>query len=133
MEQAKYIGKIEENPFGVPLDYQYADSHKMNQFVLYLMHNQEELASRFVKEVSDEFASSFISIMNNLDEFEVLRYLNLELFDVSSSDLVRLELTLYMAGIQWRLAASMIRTTRPSLRMRATMRIVSPIMPEKLG
>ena len=99
MKQAIYIGKIEDYPSGVPMDYQYADSYKMNQFVLYLMHNQEELASRFVTEVSDEFASSFISTINNLDEFEVLRYLNLELFDASSLDLDRLELTLYMAGI----------------------------------
>ena len=65
----------------------------------YSLSNQEELASRFVTEVSDEFASSFISTINNLDEFEVLRYLNLELFDASSLDLDRLELTLYMAGI----------------------------------
>ena len=99
MNQANYIGKIEENPNGVPLDYQYADSFKMNQFVLYLIQNQEELAIRFATDVSDEFASSFISTINNLDEFEVLRYLNLELFDASSLDLDTLELTLYMAGI----------------------------------
>lgn len=99
MNQAKYIGKIEENTYGVPLAYQYADSFKMNQFVLYLIQNQEELARRFALEVSDEFASSYISTINNLDEFEVLRYLNLELFDASSLDLDRLELTLFMAGI----------------------------------
>ena len=99
MNQAKYIGKIEENTYGVPLAYQYADSFKMNQFVLYLIQNQEELARRFALEVSDEFASSYISTINNLDEFKVLRYLNLELFDASSLDLDRLELTLFMAGI----------------------------------
>ncbi|MFM2194837.1 MAG: hypothetical protein RL092_437 [Bacteroidota bacterium] len=99
MNQAIYIGKIEENPYGLPIDYQYADSFKMNQFVLYLIQNQEELARRFALEVSDEFASSYISTINNLDEFEVLRYLNLELFDASSLDLDRLELTLFMAGI----------------------------------
>lgn len=99
MNQAKYIGKIEVNPYGLPIDYQYADSFKMNQFVLYIIQNQEELARRFALEVSDEFASSYISTINNLDEFEVLRYLNLELFDATSLDLDRLELTLFMAGI----------------------------------
>ena len=99
MNQAKYIGKIEENTYGVPLAYQYADSFKMNQFVLYLVQSQEELAIRFATDVSEEFASSFTSTINNLDEFQVLRYLNLELFDVFSIDLDRLELTVYMAGI----------------------------------
>jgi hypothetical protein len=99
MNQAIYIGKIELNTYGVPLDYHYADSFKMNQFVLYLIQNQEELASRFATAVFEEFAKSFVKSINNLDEFEVLRCLNLELFDASSLDLDRLELTLYMAGI----------------------------------
>ena len=71
MIQASYIGKIEEDGLGVSLDFCYGDSFKINQFVLYLIQNQEELAIRFATDVSDEFASSFISTINNLDEFEV--------------------------------------------------------------
>ena len=62
MNQVNYIGKIEENLYGVPLYYQYADSFKMNQFVLYLMQNQGELGTReeFVKAYGEAPLGSFI-------------------------------------------------------------------------
>ena len=99
MNQANYIGKIEENPNGVPLDYQYAHSFKMNQFVLYLIQNQDELASRFATAVYDQFANSFMKSINNLDEFEVTYFHNLELFDTSSVNLDELKIELYRAGL----------------------------------
>jgi hypothetical protein len=99
MNQAIYIGKIEENPYGVPLDYHYADSFKMNQFVLYLIQNQEELASRFTNDVSEEFATLFMNSINNLDEFEVTYFHNIELYDTSSVNFDELKIELYQAGL----------------------------------
>lgn len=99
MNQAKYIGKIEVNPYGVPLDYQYAHSFKMNEFVLYLFQNQDELAGRFATDVSDQFANSFMKTINNLDEFEVTYFHNLELFDTSSVNFDELKIELYRAGL----------------------------------
>ena len=40
MKQAIYIGKIEDYPSGVPMDYQYVESFKMNQFVLFLIQSR---------------------------------------------------------------------------------------------
>ncbi len=99
MIQAFYIGKIEVNTYGAPLDYQYADSFKMNQLVLYLIQNQEELASRFVTAVSEEFAKSFVKSINNLDEYEVTYFHNLELFNTSLVDFDELKIELYIAGL----------------------------------
>jgi hypothetical protein len=99
MNQAIYIGKIEENPHGVTMDYQYANSLKMNQFALYLIQNQEELASRFVTDVSEKFANSFMTAINSLDEYEVTYFHNLELFDTSLVDFDELKIELYIAGL----------------------------------
>lgn len=99
MNQAIYIGKIEVNPYGVPLDYQFARSFKMNEFVLYLFQNQDELAGRFATAVSEEFANSFIKSINNLDEFEVTYFHNLELFDTSSVNFDELKIELFRGGL----------------------------------
>jgi phosphorylcholine metabolism protein LicD len=99
MNQAIYIGKNEVSTYGAPLDYQYADSFKMNQLVLYLIQNQEELASRFVTDVSEKFANSFMTAINSLDEYEVTYFHNLELFDTSLVDFDELKIELYMAGL----------------------------------
>jgi hypothetical protein len=99
MNQAIYIGKNEVNTYGASLDYQYADSFKMNQLVLYLIQNQEELASRFVTDVSEQFANSFMTAINNLDEYEVTYFHNLELFDTSLVDFDELKIELYIAGL----------------------------------
>jgi len=96
---AIYIGKIEENPCGVPLDYQYAHSFKMNQFVLYLFQNQDELAGRFATAVSEEFANSFMKSIHNLDEFEVSYFHNLELVDTSSVNFDELKIELFRGGL----------------------------------
>ena len=96
---AIYIGKIEANPYGVPLDYQYTVSFKMNQFVLYLIQHQEELASRFATAVSEEFANSFMKSINNLDEFEFMSYHNLQLLDTSSLAFDHLKLEIFNSGI----------------------------------
>jgi hypothetical protein len=99
MKQANYIGKLEEQGFGVTLAYRYGDSFKMNQLVLYLIQNQEELASRFVTDVSEQFANSFMTAINNLDEYEVTYFHNLELFDTSLVDFDELKIELYIAGL----------------------------------
>lgn len=99
MTQASYIGKIEENPYGVPLEYQYSDSFKMNQFVLYLIQNQNALADRFASNISEEFAKSFMETMNNLDEYEVSYFHNIELFDTSSINFDELKIEMSPAGL----------------------------------
>ena len=99
MKQAIYIGKTEVYTNGAPLDYQYADSFKMNQLVLYLVQNQEELASRFTNDVSDQFAKSFMKSISNIDEYEVTYFHNLELFDTSLVDFDELKIELYIAGL----------------------------------
>jgi hypothetical protein len=99
MKQAIYIGKTEVYTYGAPLDYQYADSFKMNQLVLYLIQNQEELASRFTNDVSEQFTNSFMTAINSLDEYEVTYFHNLELFDASLVDFDELKIELYIAGL----------------------------------
>jgi hypothetical protein len=106
MNQAIYTGKIDVNPYGVSLDYQYADSFKMNQFVLYLIQNQDELAGRFATDVSEEFANSFMKSINHLDEFEVTYFHNLELFDTSSVSFDELKIELYRAGVCFQIGDS---------------------------
>jgi hypothetical protein len=99
MTQATYIGKIDENLYGVPLCYQHCDTFKVNQFVLYLIQNKEELASLFVSDVSKEFAELFLETLNDLDEFEVMSYHNVQLLDTSSFDFENLKLEIYNAGV----------------------------------
>jgi len=99
MIQASFIGIIKELGYGVPFDYQYGNSYKMNQFLLYLIENKVEIAQKLSDKFSPEVSDTFIQSVDGLDQFEVYRFLNLELFDCSEKNFSELVLNAYMAGI----------------------------------
>jgi hypothetical protein len=98
MTQATYIGKLEEYGFGVSLDYRYGDSYKMNQFLLYLIQNKDEVIQKLNENFSSEVAEVFERAIDSFDEFEVLRFINLNLLDCSKIDFSKLKLSSYIAG-----------------------------------
>lgn len=98
MIKAKFIGKIEEHSFGVTLAYRYGDSYKMNQFLLYLNQNKDEVIQKLNENFSSEIAEIFERAIEPLDEFEVLRFINLDILDCSKIDFSKLKLSSYIAG-----------------------------------
>jgi len=99
MTQATYIGKLEEQGFGVTLDYRYDDSFKMNQFLLFLIQNKDQVTQKLNENFSAEVAEIFERAIDPLDEFEVLRFINLEILNCSQINFNKLKLCIYIAGV----------------------------------
>jgi hypothetical protein len=87
MEKIIYIGTIEDEPYGIPLDYEYNNLFKMNQFLGFLIQNQDFIYEIIESKFSRNKADLFSQIISEYDEFEVIFFHNLDTTQFESDEL----------------------------------------------
>jgi hypothetical protein len=85
-ERGIYIGKIQEEPWGVSFDYEKGNLYLMNRFLKYLIQNQDEICERIEKQFSSANSELFLSTINKYDEYEVYYFHNLERINISDTN-----------------------------------------------
>ena len=76
-----YFQGIRENhPYGIPFEWKEGDLMSMNLFIGYIIQNQFEIRKKLKK----EWQLGFLETVQTLDEYEVVNFHNLELFDTSN-------------------------------------------------
>jgi hypothetical protein len=91
MERGIYIGKVQEEPFGVPFDYCKGDLYLMNRFLCYLIQNQDAISESLTEQFSSEKPDLFLSIINQYDEFEFLYFHNFDRIEVGDVNFKNLD------------------------------------------
>ncbi len=81
--QVHYQGILENLPYGVPFEWKCGNPFSINRFLAYVLQNQFELINRWKEKHNAEFESDIFEALDNVDEFEVVNFYNLETFDTS--------------------------------------------------
>ncbi len=77
-ERVIYLGKIQEEPWGISFDYEKGNLYLMNRFLKYLIENQDAICERIEEQFSSENSGLFLSTINKYDEYAVCYFHNLE-------------------------------------------------------
>ena len=85
-----FQGVIEHSPYGIPFQWKSGNLFSMNLFLAYLIQNQFAITDKWKEKENSDREFNFIKTLQKIDEFEVLNFFNLELFDTSNINFERL-------------------------------------------
>lgn len=77
------IGKVENEFYGVSCNYEYGDIFLMNRFLRYIIQNFSEISNKLIEKYDEESISKFHKNISQLNEYEIVMFLNLEYSDLN--------------------------------------------------